>query len=596
MQRGVGHPLVNPSVATPPDPSNPFQRPWATWLALALLTLLVAGKFAPTWRAGIDSVVPALSVFGDRTQLSPQQKMWNVTTRADTTFAAWLVSRNAYTLLHRPTSLFHGEHCAPTENSLTLGEPMITLGLLAVPAYLVTGDPIVTYNLAMFTVWWLGAVAIFSLVVAWTGNPVAGFLAAVIYTFHPAHARDITHPFIYDMAWTTFALLFSQRLLARGRWRDAVGLSVCLVLQMGASFYPLLSALFLVLPFSVWLVVTYGLRQVTLAQFGFVLACAGLGAFAIYSPYLELRAGSDLLERANHNYSPWVTFLPGGLRFPGWPPLLLIVAGLVLGRRELRGRLGGDPRGALVLGALLVALAATGGTEVAERAALFGAPPPPVPLPNLYRALASWLPGLDAIRNVSQLGLGVHLAASVLAGLGAASLWRRVQGRRMAVAVALVAAAAVSIEAVRPIGTPPKTHWDQLEIRPGPDAIDFYAQLDQLGNTGAMLEVPIAANVMYSFGRALNQILLSAWHHRPTSACFGSYKPPEQERVVALARLLPDAEAVRELAALGFTTIVAHEIRGGELRRGLEALVQTDRLRRVHATPRRAAYGIAPSP
>ena len=38
---------------------------------------------------------------------------------ADTTYAVWMVSRNAYTLTNRPSRLFDAEHCAPAKRTIS---------------------------------------------------------------------------------------------------------------------------------------------------------------------------------------------------------------------------------------------------------------------------------------------------------------------------------------------------------------------------------------------------------------------------------------------------------------------------------------------
>ena len=67
----------------------------------------------------------------------------------DQRFVAWLAARNAWTLLHRPHALFEAEPCYPERSALTLGEPGIALGIAALPAWLATGDPIASYDLAL---------------------------------------------------------------------------------------------------------------------------------------------------------------------------------------------------------------------------------------------------------------------------------------------------------------------------------------------------------------------------------------------------------------------------------------------------------------
>jgi hypothetical protein len=577
-------------------PDGRERRPWQSVLApvaaAAVFSVGIAFFFRETWRSGPSTSVPVQALFTKQSSRSAHDHVWEAITRSDSTFAAWLVGRNAYTLLHRPLDLFDTEHCAPAEQTMTLGEPMITMGLLGMPFYLATGDPILTYNLVLCLQWLIGAMAMYALVVAWTGVPVAGIVAGMMYVFHPVHTRDITHPFLHDTAWTVLALLFAQRLFAWGRWRDAVGLGLATALQLGSSFYPFLAAVFLTPPFVVWLIVRYRFRHVRPAQLALVAVLVALAAVSIFGPYLRA-AGSQ--QRSYHFYAEWASFLPGGSRFAGWPAVMLILAGLVLGRRRALGRLDGDPRWMLALGGAIVGVTAMGGHGVSVLSALRGDPPLPIQLPNLYTMAAAVLPGLGMVRNAGQLALGTHLVLSILTGFGTAALLR-VVGRRWALVLATILVLVVGLDTIRPagLGFHGGIRWNVVRIRPPDEIVDFYAELARQGNHGPMVEVPIISNPMYVFGQALQRILYSAWHHRRTSACFASYKPPERIAVASLSEKLPAVAAVAELRRMGFTTIVVHQLPGAALRRGLDATAQEHPalLRRLHSSRWRTAYAI----
>src|SRR5262245_18965226 len=100
--------------------------------------------------------------------------------RNDVAFETWLVARHAHTLVRRPWRLFDTEHCAPDEKTLTLGVPMFAMGVLAVPASLL-GDPILVYNTALAALLLVAALAMYCLVAEWTGVPLAGIGAALLY-------------------------------------------------------------------------------------------------------------------------------------------------------------------------------------------------------------------------------------------------------------------------------------------------------------------------------------------------------------------------------------------------------------------------------
>jgi hypothetical protein len=54
------------------------------------------------------------------------------------------------------------------------------------------------------------------------------------------------------------------------------------------------------------------------------------------------------------------------------------------------------------------------------------------------------------------------------------------------------------------------------------------------------------------------RILLSAYHHRRTSACYGSFFPPGRADLRLDALALPAPAAIARICALGFTTALVH--------------------------------------
>jgi hypothetical protein len=263
-----------------------------------------------------------------------------------------------------------------------------------------------------------------------------------------------------------------------------------------------------------------------------VTVCVALVAAFVYEPYLSMRSAGTLHSRVLRVFMPWKDLRPDGRFFYGVVLLVLAAAGLALGR-PLSGR---DPRWPVAAAAALILLLATTG--------------------KLYRLLAAWIPGLDVLRNPGGLHLGTHLALCILSGYGAAGLLRRVPLRgRTAAAAALVALAAIDVLRPPLLGLHPPLASRAVDVRPDPEAIAFYGRLASLGNAGPVLEVPIYPGNVRGTTEA---VLLSAYHHRRTSACYNSYAPPEVERVRALAAQLPEPSALSELREQGFTTVVVH--------------------------------------
>lgn len=517
---------------------------WAVVAAL-VFSFVATSTYAPIWSAGATVVAPA----------APGKGGWELIHHGDVEAEAWIVSRGAYTLVHRPLRFFDSEHCAPVEKSLVYGPAMLTMAILAIPAYLVTGDPVLTYNVDLVLYSLIGAAAMYLLIVEWTGVPAAGIVAGLLFAFHRIRMADITFVMDWNLAWTVFALFFARRLFARGRWRDAVGLALVVSLQIWESMYTLLAAMFLSAPFAVWLIARYRIRTVRLVQLAFAGTSIVLASAMFFAPYLQARTHSGALHRtaSQQAFTPWEAYLPSGNFFLGWFPIALIVCSLILGRRRTAGALGrGDPRWALLAGGLCAALVAAGDNNNALLLMLTGNPS--VHVPNLYLLFASVIPGLDSIRKIACLSSGVLLVACVLAGMGAAALIRRSKQYWALAAAALVLAAALDVTRPSMLGLPPAYEWQLHSIAADKNSIEFFRTLERLGNTGPIIELPVNLGLQ-DMTIGIARISLSFYHHRRTSACMGSFAVP-REALIELADRLPEPDAVNEIRRLGFTTAI----------------------------------------
>jgi len=565
-------------------------------LAWALATALLVGVgvatlWSPLWRAGPREAVLIPAPLDPQ---SPSRAVAQANQRLDVTFAAWLVARNARTLVSSPHRLMDTEHCAPAAKSIAFGPPMLTLGALGVPAWLLTGDPVLTYNVAALLVPLIGALALFLLVSDWTGVAPAGAMAGLLYGLGAAALGDVSHPFIRDLAWTALALFFARRWLAAGRWRDAFGLGTSVSLQIWASSYSLIAAAFVAPAFGIWLLLRYGVSRVRPGQAALIAVLVGTAGWFAITPYLELRATSELMEREVRFYTTWSNLLPGGIESSGAVASALAVLGLLA--PPGRGRRVGDPRLAMLASLLLVALAATGGNSGARAGAVLRGAPPPLALPDVYALASSVVPLLDSVRGVYSLAIGVHLLVCMAAGFGAAFLLRRVPSRA-ATPVAALALAAVfaSTQLAGRIGFGPPLHFEAVSIRPDPDTLAFFEKLSRLGNRGPLAEFPPVSMSFWGADAEVSRILASAWHRRRTSACFGSFQSPAVGTLRGISTRLPAREAIGDLRELGFTTLVLHGRRA--LRRQLRALSREadPPLRHLHSAGPISAWALEPA-
>ena len=439
----------------------------------------------------------------------------------------------------------------------------------------------------------------FLLVREWTASPPAGIVAALLYAFHALKIGDVVHVIIWDTSWTVFALYFATRLFQHGRARDAIGLALAVSLQVAGSLYPLLAAVVIGLPFIVWLVLHYGVKRLDPAWSAGALLFIGAVAWFALAPYFRGSAAGDIDQTPYQVYRPLSYLMPGGTGFSGWVIVLLSLAAVGLGRKRAVPALSGDPRIALVLAGLFifsVAVVGEGGPGQATYPVVRGEPPPEG-FPNLYLALSTVLPGLEVVRGPGAMYGGVHVVLCILAGLGAGAVLRLVPPRYAVVASTLLIAAA-AVDTLRPslLGLTPRIDYSMLELRPTDDALELFDSLEAAGDTGPILEVPLQHINLLKASRGL---LLTAYHHRPTSYCYNSFFPEAIMEVERLGKALPSAADFTRLRELGFETLVVHhavdDLGSGPLAKRIARFAEGDgagTLRRLHANESLTAYEI----
>jgi hypothetical protein len=550
---------------------NDGSRLWSLG-AVCLFALVAVALLGEVWQKGASWVVPYSDHLQDWSMLDRSMQMVQL---SDSTFVVSVVAHGATAFIENPADVFATNHCAPLEKGLAVSEPMLTLGLLAAPFFAATRDPILAYNLALIALFVVSGVAMYALVRRWTGSPVGGICAALLYAFDAPRLLDISHPFVYDTSWAVLCLYFAQRLLSGGRWRDAIALMLCGALQLGTSLYPTLAALLVLAPFGPWLLWHYGVARLGWFRPLVIAAGVGLAAAAVFAPFLEIRA-DDAAPVAVQFFAHWSSYLPGGSIAPALTAAVLALLALRSPARCGEVADAPDARLPLLVGIVLAGVVSLGPN-------LLGG------LVDVYGLLEHLIPGLDTVRAPVRVASGVHFGISILAGFGAARAIDLLRERGLvtprAVLTALVLVQVVAYPMLRTGALAP---FGTAEIVPDDDMLDFYRTLESKGNTGPLVEVP-TIHMMDETRR----MLLAQYHGRRTSACSGSVLPPERKQVQTLSAKLPDPEAIAGLRALGFTTVVV--IHWPEYQKTWRQWVsRLAELPVIHATSGAAAFSLDP--
>ena len=169
-------------------------------------------------------------------------------------------------------------------------------------------------------------------------------------------------------------------------------------------------------------------------------------------------------------------------------------------------------------------------------------------LSRLPSDLVAWLEIAEALSSAGHR----EDAADAYAGLGAAALLRVVPVRvRGYLAAALIFVAFADTLRPAVLGLKPPVVYEAFRIRPRSQVLEFFEELEKRHNTGPLLEVPFKNRYVMNYS-----VLVSAYHHRHTSACRSFFEAQAMSELQQLSERLPEATAITAAREMGFTTIL----------------------------------------
>jgi hypothetical protein len=252
----------------------------------------------------------------------------------------------------------------PNRNTLAYSEHLFSQALVSLPVNLLTGNPILAYNLVLLFGFVTSGFGMYLLARRLSGHLPGSIAAGIIFAFSPFMIAHLPHLQVITAGGIPLAFLFLIRFFDKGRWKDLLLFTLFYVLQALANGY---YALFLTILAGLFiLVMTVAGRKwregrfwVQMAVFA-VLALAALGPFLYHYAQVRNTLG---LERGIGAYARATSFLATspqnnlygrisrqflqseGELFPGAAAFLLaVVGGLSVLRLKKRLRPAGQSR------------------------------------------------------------------------------------------------------------------------------------------------------------------------------------------------------------------------------------------------------------
>ncbi len=161
---------------------------WTEVVAAALLFL-------------IASVVLTLPLAQHPTRTLPSDLL-------DTLLTTWIVSWDAHSLRHGLHGVWNAPIYFPYARTLAFSENLFGVAFLVAPVYWVSGNPVLTYNVAFLFSFALSGTGMYLLARGLTGNRGAAAVAGAYYAFCPFHLAQaqLAHIQMLAVGWLPVAL------------------------------------------------------------------------------------------------------------------------------------------------------------------------------------------------------------------------------------------------------------------------------------------------------------------------------------------------------------------------------------------------------
>ena len=468
----------------------------------------------------------------------------------DAKFNSWVLAWGADRLVHGLSGFWSPPIFYPYPNVLAYSENLLGIAVLVAPFHWASGNPVLTYNIALLLSFVVAGVSAYALARELTGSRAAALVAALGFAFAPYRWAQLTHLQVLWTAWLPLVFWALHRALRAPQTSHWAVFIVVLLLQLFSNGY---SGFQVAIAIAVIAVTGLLIREVdrrTMLRLSIALAVAGLMVVPAALAHLNVWGtqdptpgdlvanGADLSTYLSvHPDLPASGWLPGlsqdeGNLFPGAVIVLLAFFALLPSGRSESSRRWRWAYAAIALIAMILSL----GPE--PRA--WGRP---LPFASIYKGLVSTVPLFDALRVPARFGALVLVAVNVLAAYGVARLVSTIGGGLRLTAYGLQ----VALTAVACILIVFEGHGGPLRVVPRWVAVEPEAQATRwlAGQPpGAVLNLPM--NTLGETADMQQQFAVLA-HRHPTINGVSRLVTPLVELLsgsgspLVVPELLPDA-------------------------------------------------------
>jgi len=477
----------------------------------------------------------------------------------------WIMNRNIDKIAGADfRDYFNANIYYPHKRTLAYSEHLLPQSLAALPVKLLSGNPILAYNLVFLLAILTSGLGMYWLAFELTRNAASAIAAGIIFAFCPFMMAHLFQVQMLTAAGIPLSFLFLHKYFEKKRTKDFVLFGIFYILQVLANVY---YAFFLTLFAGLFILIKAVSKKMILrASFWTRLAVFAACVLVVSGPFFyqyalvqkemgfEREIGA-YAEPKNFLATPPINRLYGSMTkpfrkqegelFPGMAAFLLAVAGAAWGMmkdkktKSQNGELSSRSERNWIRIYIIILILAF----------LFALGPA-----GPYVLLHKYVPGFNGLRAASRFHVFVMFSLAVLAAFGLRNLLARIRRPLQKSAAAFVVCFVLLVEYASfpiPIVNFPSSPKDIPEV---------YRWLSSLPDTkSAVLELPIP-QLGTGIGRLESpRVYYSIFHGHPLVNGYSGFFPPLYVEIGRRWREIPIGQNIADLKELGVRYLILHE-------------------------------------
>jgi hypothetical protein len=202
----------------------------------------------------------------------------------------WILAWDGHALLTDPAHLFDANIFFPLKDTLAYSEHLIGTALPMLPILLISGEPVLAYNVAFLTSFTLSGFGLYLLALHYAGNRLAAFLAGLAFAFAPYRLSLIGHLSLLTVQWLPLALLYLDSFMYTTSRRSLALFAFFFICQATTSWHLAVFTSFIVALFVLgnWLTRRAAFSWPVLAGLGATAFIVALVMAPLTLPYLKV--------------------------------------------------------------------------------------------------------------------------------------------------------------------------------------------------------------------------------------------------------------------------------------------------------------------